>query len=346
MPDRISSVTRAFTVIELLIVVLIIAVLMALLLVGTSGARLRARALQTVQRIEFFQNALQGYGKETGNVCAAYQHAIPGFGGTTLFDHVGVPAVFQPAGNAAWHLCYPNSGAGSAPVLAFPWGKRRGYELWTYRGGTFAIEPWYTDPSFGFTALPPANATPAQVTAFRAQWNSIEPHQLADLHPDLSAELATLVGIANSTADYLADRNPNRAWNDAWGNPLIAARMLFQPPEYNLTRDSLYRRDHYLGEALKGYQYNRSAYFAIAAIGPVRDPNVVTVDLLDGTPMTPAQLDQVWKQACDVCMPTPEQTWTQDSFDRPPWVGVKQGDLLSTSSRRLDCFLSAPIEVK
>jgi len=359
---------RAFTLIELLIVLLVVALLAGLILFGIGAVRERARVLQTSQRIESIQSGLLALGKDIGNHTVMFQRGIPGFGGTAFYEQgsqtlrIGSNDVtvraFSPKGGARWHTCFPQpkAKADDPLIMAFPWGKARRYPLWTTtialsgNAGnsatrSFLSETWYTSfTEFAFTLPPATAANETQLATFQKQWETSEQHTLAELMPERSAELMTLIGVAGTRDDYLRERGSSKAWNDAWGRPLVIAYALYQPPECALGTGL--PRDQHMHAALDAYQYNRSIYFAVASAGPeLRRALFPSDGLVAGNPLTTGDLRAIWDQACQVCMPTPAETWDENGFDRPPWKGIKLGRL-TDAGKQLRSFLSAPSEVK
>jgi hypothetical protein len=121
---------------------------------------------------------------------------------------------------------------------------------------------------------------------------------------------------------------------------------------------------------LKLYQYNRSVYIAIAAVGPsarVDEAKLKSTSTADwansATNPTTGTLDDLWSQANWVCQQAKKDQfdgdWTELSFDNPPWQGIKDAFMdraaynadankaLHTHSGRAETsLLSAPLEYK
>jgi hypothetical protein len=156
--------------------------------------------------------------------------------------------------------------------------------------------------------------------------------KLSGLLPD---DDPTTVGIDEPAIEYMTNRSTEKPWNDAWGQPLIIAFGLYQPPTGALC-----------GKALRQYQYNRSVYIAVAAVGPLA--RVPDADLKSSDPTqwgnsptkpTDGYLDKLWSQANWVCQQAKEnpfdKDWSELSFDNPMWQGNKV-DYLNPTKRDKD----------
>jgi len=330
---------RGFTLIELLVVIAIIALLMALLLPVLSVLRFRARVLVTNQRIDQVLAALQGIGRENGSASYVLQRDC-GLGGTTEFKlnstNQGEPA------SGTWHECYPQVAASSPNplILAYPWGKTRQYWI---------RENWYGSP----LALPTYEPTDAQRDAWYASWKVAERHSIAELCPTRSLALLQRAGVLEATTEAEAvrrgnDRGPNRSWNDGWGQPLVVAYALYQPPRCQL--GGPYGGDFYVREALTQYQYNRSIYVAVGAPGMALDPILFPAGDPDTSAFATyanwsATSTTLWAHIIKACTTGGQPTWDETSFDRPPWKGTRLGDL-KVAGARLRSLLSSPVEIK
>jgi hypothetical protein len=138
------------------------------------------------------------------------------------------------------------------------------------------------------------------------------------------------------------------------------------PTDRRSTRQALL--DH-----LKLYQYNRSVYIAVAAVGPVsrvpdNDLKSSTATDWGNSPTNPTSghFDVLWAQANWVCQQAKtrpfDKDWSELSFDNPMWQGNKV-DYLTPSKKNADanrneagyntytgkeehCLLSAPLEYR
>ncbi len=304
----------AFTLMELLVVLAIIAVLAAIIIATVPLVMDQAKALTTQQRLQQVKTQLGLRGQEMGSICYYLQNGIAAFGGTLEFERTSGDDYMVPKDGAAWHRTYPQA-QGLAPlVLAYPWGQGRTY---------YIREDWYANAFSPNLAVTDPNTWSVDE---REAWATAEEHDLSELYPRRSGEILVLLGLADSLADYRNDRGPQRPFNDAWGNPLVVAYAIYQPPRYAppsipawstghfyaagewvedggqrylciLTHDNpsdpsdsgnrpgtsdgaaywveaLHDDDHYLQQAYQDYGYNRAVYLAIGASGPSLSPNV------------------------------------------------------------------------
>ena len=190
----------------------------------------------------------------------------------------------------------------------------------------------------------PTNGTPIDVSQphlFGYPWqrsNSIgsaDPQtnvHLAELNPLKSAELMVLAGLAPSVNAYRTDRGRGRAWNDAWGNPLVIAYGVYQPERFDLIQS-----------AMDAYGTTRLVYLAVAAAGPT----VAVSAIRDGL-QSPLQnvwennLPALWAQANVVCQPTIADTWTSTSWATPPsWAPIRRARGMHLN-RRVEAYVSVP----
>ena len=330
---------RGFTLLELLVVIAIIAFLAALMFPLLGVLRFRSKVLVTNQRIDQVLSALQGIGRENGSASYVLQRDC-GLGGTTEF-RLNASNQGEPV-SGTWHACYPDP-AGSHPnplVLAYPWGKARQY---------WVREAWYTTPQ----ELPLAEPTDANRDAWYAAWKVPERHTIAELCATRSTALLQRAGVFEVFSEAEAvrqskSRNPNRRWNDGWGQPLIVAYGIYQPTRCQL--GGRYAGDYYVREALAQYQYNRSLYVAVGSPGEVLDPVLFPSGLPD-TDAFAAYADwsevstDLWEHVAKGCTTGTQKTWDETSFDRPPWKGTRLGEL-KVAGKRLRPLISTPVEIK
>jgi type II secretory pathway pseudopilin PulG len=321
MPVRRS----AFTLLELLIVISIVMVLIGLMVVGIQSARFQAKAAATGQRIDSILQGLQMLGQSQGNTAYVVQKSLweretaapKDIYGVILFDFNGLTP--KPKVIGAGPSTYGFWLDVTKPYhFGYPWGKKDLFVSTTFPAGC-------SDTKKGVTAP-----------------------KLRDLNPRKTLDLLAIAGIirsdtaANALADYQIC-NHNKPWCDAWGRPLVVAYGIFQPSDADATKAGTA-----VQMALQQYQYNRSVYVAVGAIGPYLDSTLGTqLDLTTPT-LTNAggTLDKMWTQINDVCSPsaTPEE-WVATSWDAPPWQGVKRGRL-KQGGRELRSLLSTPHELK
>src|SRR4051812_5563493 len=89
----------AFTLMELLIVITIIAVLGSMVLATSVMIKEKAKELATKSRMQAILNALTTYGGNQGSTCLKLQSAL-GLGGVATFDTVSVINGAKAAGSA------------------------------------------------------------------------------------------------------------------------------------------------------------------------------------------------------------------------------------------------------
>jgi len=343
---------RAFSLIEILIVMAVIAILAALLLPTLSMVRDQARATVSATRLDeatralvtisvvqgetpgfVLRRQLQSYRPAVVRGVLTFRrdlHTLEWFPAATL-DDTDPPTTMQ-----AW--------------VAAP-----------YRAFEFA-HPWGSQPTdqAGDT---PTTLTPTGTVV------PLETHALGDLTPVLSAELLRIGGIldpgrfgtdAAAWTAYRTLRKRDQPWNDAWGRPLLMGFAQYHPRRYfgaditsgntitAMPDDMLFRR------ARVAYGYAQSIYVAGAAVGPVL-PDAVTESALeqDGSDWITegsGLLAQLWGQSVAVAGAVGGvQMWRTDgsvnpvvnAFTAPPWIGVRR----SRSNGRY-CLLSAPVEIR
>ena len=340
----------AFTLIELLVVIAVIAVLAGLLVTGSAFLRRRAALVDVNQRIDAVSQGLSRLGAGDGGVTMALQRAIPAFGGTKRFT-------VSPA--TPTHECFPSAGtAANTPLVsAYPWGRARTYWI---------IESWYNDaktvthPVDGWGqiawAATPTGALNGATRMFTADqrevWAKPEPRGLSELRPHLSLELLVAAGVLENAnpATVMASPPKRKPWNDPWGNPLIVAYALFQPPKCD-NNEGGKKPDYYLARAEETYGYSRSTFVAVGSVGP-RPRETLPANF--SAPELTAYLKSGWKQINEVCNDTDQvepfvDRWrtsaTENAFANPPWKGVVMKERIN-GPRGDFCLLSAPVEFK
>lgn len=299
---------RAFTLLELLVVVSIILVLAGLILAGAQLARAQARAALTETRMQAvlqgFATAFRGEGR---GATAVLQERLA-LGGVTRFRaktsaESWTELVAGGAGESL-DLAVPMAGAWLDPAPAHHFAAP-----WEQKAGPLSSEPDLDADRF----------------------STIRLDQLSTLR---SADLLAASGVVDAdtaggaVAAIRSDRGLNRAWNDAWGHPLVVAYGLFQPPTAVELR-----------EAQQRYGFTRSLYLVVAAAGPVIADATAAADVRLAAPAAwDADMAAIWSQACDVAQAA---AWTGGSFAQPPWNGIRRakGQHLGT---RVTAFLSAP----
>jgi hypothetical protein len=315
----------------------------------------------------------------------------PGLGGIFTFGPpdplatgalVGLPTIGTRPENAT--LPYGAWGFRSRSHLAFPWGKKF---------------PDRTQVTVGPERFLLRHMSP---------FNTRKLLKLANILPT-KVSSATVDNTTWPEKQYMTNRKASEQWNDAWGHPLVVGSVLYQPtyqtrapsPTPPRWKDEAWPKpatsttvfddsttnvtsSTYLPSTedearkalldhMKLYQYNRSVYIAVAAVGP--SARVTDIQLKSNVPADWADsatlpksgiLDTLWSQANWVCQQAKknpyDKDWSELSFDNPPWNGNKYDSL--TPSKKLSdqnsaestyntytgkeehCLLSAPLEYK
>ncbi|MBA3683777.1 MAG: type II secretion system protein [Planctomycetes bacterium] len=312
---------QAFTIIEILIVVTIIAVLVGLLMVAANTVRFRAGVLRTIQRMEGIQAQLTRVGQQQGSAAYGLQ-ARCGVGGVLTFKADETNAVVA---NRLLPIPIAGSWADATQKhnFAFPWNQEDRIGTINASTGT------------GTSADPDSLAVQDPATGL---YRFVSTAVLQELEPIKTEALLAGCGILiddpatpvdEAQALYRNDRSSDVAWNDAWGNPLVVAYGLFQPVTPQGVADALVR-----------YQYSRAVYASVASAGPeIRASYALGSDWA-------ANVRNVWRQANEVCQTTPAARWDYQAFERAPWQGVKVGENVYPGEGTYRSLLSAPLEFK
>lgn len=388
---------RGFTLIELLMVITIIAILAGLLITLIPEVMLKVKIADTNVRMNAVHSGMALIGQNEGSATFRLQERLeyrttgtaldalePGLGGIFTFGppdplatgaQVGLPTIGTRPENST--LPYGAWGFRGRGHLAFPWGKK----------------------------FPDSTPTAANVVQTIVMMGP-ERFRLRHMSPFNTRKILNIANILErKTSDptwgenqYMTNRKTSMGWNDAWGHPLVVASVLYQPtiqsgpslsslPGWNngawkagvLDPTQLAAPSAYLPadplkmllDHMKLYQYNRSVYIAVAAVGPSARVTDIQLKLTTGwansaTAPTSGILDTLWSQANWVCQQAKvrayDQDWSELSFDNPPWNGNKYDSL--TPSKKLSdknsaeptyntytgktehCMLSAPLEYK
>lgn len=191
---------------------------------------------------------------------------------------------------------------------------------------------------------------------------------LADFSPLPGMALLERI-LPEATAErYRNERQRDRAWNDAWGNPLILTAGLYLAPRYDLDPgdpttasheqvngeffdDLKGGRDWLMQRGREVYGFHRAVHVAVGALGEKRDvfgsdnPIASVIDGWKGTaPLTweaveDAQvLRAAWLQVREVCG-AGQYTSTRHQNDKP-WTGITK-----VTKQGCTSLLSAPIEI-
>ncbi len=305
-----------FTILELLLVVGIIGLLAGLVTALAATVRERARLLDTQQRMESVTTGLAQASSDGGSLAMRLHQEVVGplllaagsptgvYGfAISRFRSTRVPMIPGP-GNS---LSNPvgNLGTWLDPdqlprcCSAVPWGA-----------------PWsYPDD--------PAYPTPRGLA-------------LADLTPRASAALLTRAGIIVDPATWRSDHGRSRAWNDAWGNPLLVVIGLYQPPRARSgSAGAAYDR------AETAYGRTRAVYVAVGAVGPrpPAEPAGSPEDAADAwwTVVTQRCGAADWASAYGA-----DRALVRDPFTSPP-AGWTVGGVRTSSERSL---LATPSDLR
>jgi type II secretory pathway pseudopilin PulG len=256
-----------------------------------------------------------------------------------------------------WPFLWPTTDWGTMgstpPILPYPWG-RPGLcnDLQQTTPGTgigatgrtfnaVAVNNRYMIGSGAASVEAPASqsitrsdGTTATVTA-----DNPCPFDLGQTSPLQTVPLLTAAGILEAGSDYAADRNPNRPWNDLWGNPLIVTYAVFHPArEANASANANINRDRYLKAAMKQYGYGKAVYVAVGATGPALRSGIAS----DAS--SAVSLRDRWNQIRDTCQAV---EWTELTWAAPPsdWKDVRKVSK-TVDGVKETCLLTAPMELK
>jgi prepilin-type N-terminal cleavage/methylation domain-containing protein len=353
----VSSRRTGFTLIELLVVVAVMATLAGMVIALIGPIRLRAKLTATTVKMQSVLDGISGKGQQEGSAVYSLQVETlpwtpdpmkgevatdpePGLRGVRTFIIDSATQLPIPGANPPGPLPKQQLNDWGVPIvpqppytrLLYPWGKPSGL-----------IDPMTMKP------YPP------------------QALRLRDISPANTRKLlyaASVIPLDKTKSpafkEYLTDRGENQAWNDRWGHPLVVGSILYQPTSSQEVVD-----------ALKRYQYNRSVYVAVAAVGPSARITPVKMSSDNESDWSGANgvLQSIWNQANRVCQQAKvvegDGDWTEKSFDSRAWQGIKIGhkdklrheqDKNRTASAALvdpdyagadeHCLLSMPMEIK
>lgn len=173
----------------------------------------------------------------------------------------------------------------------------------------------------------------------------VESYTLKDFNPLVSGLLLEASGIASTVDEWRSNRDPSEAWNDSWGNPLLAAAMTYHAPRYDfdhpesidgfdgeivggairanhdgqlVSRELLGGRDFLYRKAIEVYGHARAVYLTAGAAGS----KVHESDVLDDWTVDrdTEVLRALWRQIVVVGR---AEEWTESGLTTPPWRGVR-----------------------
>jgi prepilin-type N-terminal cleavage/methylation domain-containing protein len=362
--------TRAFTLIELLVVISIISLLTGMIIAMIGPIRRNAKIAVTKVRMQGVLDGLSERGQNEGSITYALQLATQRWTGSPADPEPGLGGV----------LTFVQGVDGLPTVKDGAWGKR-GYSHFCYPWGK--LYPDKRNPPPGKALIGPEEIRLRDISPF----NTRKLLMVADI----IKKNTTGVGVAFQ--EYQTDRSEKQAWNDKWGHPLVVGSAIYQPtydpsgstaPAHPVDASVPTSADpvmsgtiivsegarNLLGDAKKRYNYNRSVYIAVAAVGsssrlPMSDPltdklysaseaDWASSAVLPTAGVPPAgggipasgNLWNLWRQVNEVCQQAKvkayDQDWNEKSFDVPPWQGIKLGHKDKTAHERDMNFFGAP----
>jgi prepilin-type N-terminal cleavage/methylation domain-containing protein len=319
----------AFTLIELMVVITIIALLAGLTVWLVSIVQFNAKKLVTLQRMDAVTQGLSQLGSNEGSAAYLIQHQVtsqdpyvphgtqanqsgwPHYEGVVTFDTSGYfngvsptitnpdpfplinPAAVPPLNEGQWFMEVPpmtNYQTGYASLeyddhlFNYPWGKT-----------TVGAVPLGTvvGPQPEHHVL--RNICPYQTMNLLKAASVLTDDPYTDasnsgrfIAGDPFIDISGAGTYQYASDLYTTDRHSREPWNDKWGNPLVVAYAIYQPPPsptipngtpLGVIPPNIYVAPNILAtQALKTYQYARSVYISVAAAGPyVR--NITTAKL-------------------------------------------------------------------
>jgi|GEM_PF-4079206 len=236
-----------------------------------------------------------------------------------------------------WPVAWPASDWDQATpgVVPVVWGSPWGRAAWQMTSATVAGNPvTYANGDLATTS---------------------DPHTLAELSPLATLALLATGGVLTdgfTAAHYRSDRDPNRPWNDAWGNPLVLASAAYVPNRHdvkNAEADMNYRsvsrpRDFLLSKSLQQHGFRAAVYLSIGSVGPaVNATDIPGVPSLTAAMSWSAADDALalrglWNHIRTTCRAS---EWTQDSFAKPAWEGLRR-----IKQSNGFCLLMAPVDIQ
>lgn len=352
-----------FTLIELLVVIVIIAILASLGLAAMWAVKRSANKTITSQRMQEVQSGLQAVGAGSGE---SLQTLL-----LSMRRLIGLGAGAQPAaafpGVAVFRTDLRVGAVTPAPG-----------ESWPAPRPTWMLDHPLGYPATDFVADPEGNNPPIRFPRLSETPLPPDPIGISSMTPRFSAELMLLAGVSGaddqtvSAIDrarelYFSDRNPNKPWNDRWGNPLVIGFAWYHPRMNASINNAIERRgavhssitnamepmfrreDLFLIRAQESYGFYRSIYASVGSVTDVLPTSIYPADLKSASSdWTGAAglLATLWIEIETACNhENGSELWapapSRDLVTQPPWRGVR-----SISLNRKERMLVAPVEIR
>lgn len=238
--------------------------------------------------------------------------------------------------------------------FAFPWPETDQIYATEYPPPPYPIEIW---PSHDPISYARVCQDPDDLDA-----DGFQTASLADLSPRKTHGLFQAAGVFDrigvDPSSYYSDRSDSRPWNDAFGNPLVVAYGLFQPPgsgyvgapyiggHSGIDGKGVERIDGYrVDRARQRYGYSRALYLSFAAPGPVL-PRSLSADA--GTEDDPdVWRDEIWPSIwTEVSITCDAHEWTGRTFTRGNGRDSWPNGFRSRSRDGYQHLLAAPFELR
>ncbi|MDA3963065.1 MAG: hypothetical protein PF961_19950 [Planctomycetota bacterium] len=300
---------RAVTLIELLIAIGIILLLAGLLLPAVRGIREKARWLDTSNRISQVGQALSAMGQDDGGATIALLRAA-GAGGVLRLD----PTDPQTPIEGTWFDYDPTNRAWQ---LRFPLER----QTITFTGRN------KEDGSVNESYLP-VDGKPIDFA-------------LSESEAGFTAKLMAAAGIAPNEAAARSDRSPTKAWNDAWGNPILISVAVWQYgpissgalsrwPQSNNSHETtpMTNARHYFWrrmyqEATRYLEGSQASWVWLAAAGPKAALPSATLSDADYQTMWSTVESTVNRDDAGAPLWHSHPANNQRPLAEPPWTGLR-----------------------
>ena len=310
---------KAFTMMELLIVIGIIGLLAAMITVVSKRARDQGKESITRQRIEAVVQGLLAY-QSDGSLAMNLQVALGPLG-------VGDPDETGYARSESWTDLYPANPAFKTPYFwDAPFGKKpKDYVT------SFPAPPDSIDRLSNFNPR-------KTIELLYASGVMTDPRTEERTTPsdDPTFTGATLVPYRIASQLLVKDRSTRMAWNDAWGNPIIVGYAIYQ------TRGDATLR----AKEVREFGFNRAVYLSAGAVGASKPASIN----YSGSWITSTGVLQTSWKTINAAVNSDNGDDTFVSGERymkglRPWGGIATGKGKGPYSN-YTCYLSAPQEIK